>query len=467
MQEFSSFDKQYKKKAALVPVEEMAPYAIDDVLQLHRLYPILGKELDKVSDRLPDIFRRLEMPTLWEILRMERNGFLIDKGFLKAAAIKLDLAVDELGKAIASDLRLPLDEIKLGSTQWLSRTLIDEMRVWGMPPEGRGKTGHFSTATANLEKWAAGAIPGTSAAGRRIAEKIVNLRRYAKLRSTYTLTLIDHADEHGRIHASFNQAGTATGRFSSSNPNLQNIPRPNNDPDLPQIRGAFIARPGWKIIDIDYSQIELRLMAHFSRDPNMLRIYSEGGDIHQMTADACGCSRQHAKGINFGLLYRMWYKKLAIVLSIPEADARMYWDRYFRQYPGVARFQDLTEERAAHDGFITTLIGRVRMLPDIHSPDKMKSSMARRQSINTKIQGSAGDLIKLGMRNIGREIRKRGWDDRLLIVSQVHDELIFECEDSIVEEAAQMVKNKLETVVELRVPLIAEPSIAQTWLEAK
>jgi DNA polymerase-1 len=281
------------------------------------------------------------------------------------------------------------------------------------------------------------------------------------------LTLIDYADVDARIHASFNQTGTATGRFSSSGPNLQNIPRSTDDPELPSIREAFRARDGWKILDIDYSQIELRLMAHFSRDPNMLRIYSEGGDIHQMTADACGCSRQHAKGINFGLLYRMWHKKLAIVLGIPEEDARMYWRRYFQQYPGVARFQDLTEEKASHDGFITTLIGRKRMLPEIHSPDKMKASMARRQSINTKIQGSAGDLIKLGMRNIGREIRRRGWEDRVLIVSQVHDELIFEVRDDVVEEAAAMVKEKLETVVELRVPLIAEPAWAQTWADAK
>jgi len=455
---------------ANVPVHLMAAYASDDVKQLLPLAWKMLEELAAMGDTMLKVFYELECPMVMVLEDMVDVGFLIDTPYLKRIREEMVIEQDTLLKKMAELLQIPPEQVKLGSTQWLSKTFIEQLKWWGIRSDWvRGKNGCYSTASGVLEQIAEGQVPGTTPAGVEAVRLILRHRTVGKLVSTYTNSLYDVVDANGRLHASFLQHGTATGRFSSSAPNLQNIPRePKPEEELPSIRRAFIPRQGFKMLGVDYSQIELRLAAHFSADPIMLHIYQTNGDIHQKTADECGCSRQHAKGINFGLIYGMGPKKLAEVLKIPESEARLYHRRYFQTYAGIGAFQAFTQNMTRKQGYVSTLIGRRRYLPDINSSDWKVKGPAERQAVNTKVQGSAADLIKISMRNLRNKFIEDGvWRKDVFMLSQVHDELLFEVREGCEEYVMGVIKEQMEGSIQLRVPLIAEPKIGGCWAETK
>jgi len=473
MTEFAFF-KEYGENA-LAPIIEMAPYAVDDVRWLGKLLEAkLLPDLANRGEATIKVFEEMETPLLRIVEDMENEGFLLDVDYLHAMDRRLKAIIWDLEKAIAEVLALPVEALRLTSTQWLSRLLIDELGWWGVRTGWvRGKSGLYSTAAAILKEWADGQIKGTTKAGQRVAKLLLRHRGASKLRSTYTVSLVAQTDERGYLHGSLNQVGTATGRFSSSGPNLQNIPVPDTNPDpaarLPNIRQAFIAEPGSVILGADYSQIELRVLAHLSQDASLLQIYQEGGDVHQMTADACGVPRQGAKSINFGIIYGMGPGSLAYTLGVSLSKARQYLESYYDHYSSVKPFQARTKAFARKNGFVTTLVGRRRFLPDINNPDYVKRGYDERKAVNTKIQGSAADLIKIAMRNIQSSFIAKGWvkEGIARMILQVHDELLFRVKEEYVEEVAAEVSLLMETAVKLRVPLIAEPHWGRSWADAK
>ena len=473
MKPFDSLFKQYGMRSGDVPVRDMAPYAVDDVAHLLPLAHLLHSELGKTSEAMLKVFHELECPVIFVVEEMEHNGVLLDFDRLDGLTKEFQVIASEAHARVVKGLSVtlgedvPPEQVKLNSPQWLSRTFVDQLRWWGTNPSTEmTATGAHPTDKEHMEKWAAGAVPGTTKKGAVVADCVLRYKGMTKLIGTYTEKLPRVANEDRRVRCNFRQTGTGTGRLSSSDPNLQNIPM--RTAEGRRIREAFIARPGFKMICIDFSQIELRLLAHFSKDPLLLRAYIEGVDIHQQTADECDVSRAEGKALNFGLIYGMGAKKLAQQLRVPHEQAAKYRARYFRAYERVVPFQEAMKVQARRDGYVSTLIGRRRYLPDIRSRDHAKAGFAERQAVNTRIQGSAADLIKIGMRNIREEAIKRGWNMKTFFTEiQVHDELLFEAADEIVEEAAAMVREKLENVVTLRVPLVADPAIGPNWLEAK
>jgi DNA polymerase-1 len=275
------------------------------------------------------------------------------------------------------------------------------------------------------------------------------------------------ADNQGRVHGSFNQFGTGTGRFSSSKPNLQNIPSSRTkEGDL--IRKAFIAEDGYRLIVADYSQVELRVVTHLSGDPIMTKIYNENGDIHQMTADACNCERYNAKAINFGLIYKMGAKTLSGQIDKTPAEAQEYIDRYFQNYRGVAQFQDKLIAECRRKGYTWTITGRRRPLRNINSTNFGLKNSDERKAINTQVQGSASDIIKIGMRNFYKKLRDQGLSSNdFRIVGQVHDEVVVEVREEIAQMVCDTLQHEMENCVKLSIPLIAEPCIGDSWGEAK
>jgi DNA polymerase-1 len=301
---------------------------------------------------------------------------------------------------------------------------------------------------------------------------VLEYRQLAKLKSTYLDQLPQLADAEGRIHTTFNQVGTATGRLSSTNPNLQNIPV--RTALAREIRAAFIAAPGNVLMSADYSQIELRLMAHFSQDPLLLDAYRTGKDIHTLTAsevfevDAATMdkeTRNRAKAVNFGIVYGISPFGLAAQLGIDQKTAREYIERYFERYAGVQRYIEQTLETVRRDQAVRTFFGRVRPIPDIQSRNPNMRGFAERTAVNTPLQGTAADLIKLAMLRIDAEITRRKLGSRMTL--QVHDELLF---DVVPEESAELeklVKHEMEHVAEFSVPIVAEVGIGQNWRDIK
>jgi len=447
-----------------IPVGPMTQYACDDVKWLDRLSTDLGRKLAAMGEHSVKVFWELEMPIIFILEEMEQNGMRLDVDHLSKVSTDLQNRMTVILQRIRTLLRTNgVDgEANIGSTQWLCRTFIQHLCWW--PPIGaKGKNGYYSTKESHVQKWAQG-VRGTTKAGQEVAELILEYRKAQKLRSTYTESLIDDVQADGRVHASFRQIGTRTGRFSCRNPNFQNIPRKSSV----SIREAFIPRDGFTMMTCDYSQVELRLMAHFSKDETMLEVYTEGGDIHQQTADACGCTRQHAKAINFGLMYGMSPKTLAAQIKAPVNEAKVWWQRYFQKYSAVKEYQGRVITLARATGYSSTLLGRRRYLPEIKSDDWKVKGPAERKAVNTKIQGSASDVIKVAMRNIDRALKDEGyWRDGAFMLSQVHDELIFEVRDDLVDTVGGLIQREMEAAVKLRVPLIAEPSSGPNWEAAK
>jgi DNA polymerase-1 len=366
----------------------------------------------------------------------------------------------EIGRLTEEIYALAGKPFNINSPQQLGLILFEEM---GLPAQGRtGKTKNYSTAADVLEALAA-EYP--------VAGKVLEYRQLTKLKGTYIdalpALLVD-----GRVHTTFNQAGAATGRLSSSNPNLQNIPIRTEMGR--EIRAAFVPEPGWVLVAADYSQIELRLLAHFSRDPVLVEAFQKNEDIHTRTAaEVFGVAplmvtpemRRNAKAVNFGIVYGQTAFGLAAQLGVPKGEAEQYIRGYFARYAGVKEWIDRTVQEVRQRGYTLTLHGRRRPIPDITSKNPNARSFAERTAVNTPLQGTAADLIKLAMIRIDEELRQRGMQARMLL--QVHDELVFECPKDEVEELAALAKQRMERVETLAVPLLVDVGRGANWRDAK
>ncbi|MFP4262283.1 MAG: DNA polymerase I [Halomonas sp.] len=439
-----------------VALEQAAPYACEDVditLRLHReLRPRLEKE-----GRLAEVLEAIELPLVPVLSRMERNGVALDPQRLHDQSRELEARINEL-EARAHELAGR--EFNLGSPKQLGQILFEEQ---GIPVIKKTPKGAPSTAEAVLEELALD-YP--------LPKVIMEHRGLAKLKSTYTdklPRLVNQAT--GRLHTSYHQAVTATGRLSSSDPNLQNIPIRTEEGR--KIRQAFIARPGYRIVAADYSQIELRIMAHLSGDKGLLAAFAEGRDIHAATAAevfgvaldrVSGAQRRSAKAINFGLIYGMSAWGLSRQLHIEQSQARVYIDRYFDRYPGVARYMERIRAQAAEEGFVETVFGRRLYLPEIRSQNRARRQGAERTAINAPMQGTAADIIKRAMIDVDTWLR--GGERDAWMVMQVHDELVFEVAEAQVEDFIAEVKARMQAAAELDVELIVEAESGANWDDA-
>ncbi len=405
---------------------------------------------------LERVYAEIELPLARVLGDMEREGFLVDADALRA-----------LGEEFRAHIALLTDEIEalmgarinLNSPKQLGEMLFDKM---GLPAPKKTQRG-YSTSAEVLE---------TLAAGHEVCAKILEYRKYQKLESTYIDSLLNLQDAAGRIHSRFDQVATATGRISSAEPNLQNIPVRTELGR--QIRRAFIARPGCVLVDADYSQIELRVLAHMSGDETMIEAFREGQDIHARTAsEVYGVPleqvthemRSASKAVNFGIVYGISDFTLAKNISVSRKEAREFIERYFERYPGVKRYMDAAVAEGREKGYVTTLMGRRRYLPELASANFNLRSFGERCAMNSPIQGTAADIIKLAMIRVADALRKGGYKARLIL--QVHDELIVEAPEDEQERVRALLKDCMEGVAALAVPLKTDISVGRDWRECK
>ncbi|WP_027960447.1 DNA polymerase I [Halomonas halodenitrificans] len=439
-----------------VALEQAAPYACEDVditLRLHHeLRPRVAEE-----GRLARVLETVELPLIPVLSRMELTGVALDAQRLHEQSRELEARINAL-EARAHELAGR--EFNLGSPKQLGQILFEEQ---GIPVLKKTPKGAPSTAEAVLEELALD-YP--------LPKVIMEHRGLAKLKSTYTdklPRLVNKAT--GRLHTSYHQAVTATGRLSSSDPNLQNIPIRTEEGR--RIRQAFIARPGYRIVAADYSQIELRIMAHLSADEGLLTAFAEGRDIHAATAaEVFGVAldkvtveqRRSAKAINFGLIYGMSAWGLGRQLHIEQSQAKVYIERYFDRYPGVANYMERIRAQAAEDGFVETVSGRRLYLPEIRSQNRARRQGAERTAINAPMQGTAADIIKRAMIEVAAWLEEGEMD--AWMVMQVHDELVFEVAEAQVDDFIEQVKARMQAAAELDVALIVEAESGANWDEA-
>ncbi len=438
----------------LVPVDKMAEYACARADAVFALVPILAEKLAQINS--VDLFRKVEMPLLYALAAMEKKGVLVDTVLLKQMS-------EELGQLLSISeekiFRLSGEKFNINSPKQLQTILFDKLNL----RKGRKTKDGFSTDVDVLTDLAK---------SHELPAEILAYRSLAKLKSTYVDALPALIDSQtGRIHTSYNQTVAATGRLSSSNPNLQNIPIRTLEGK--RIRQAFIAAPGSLLISADYSQIELRVLAHLSEDEALIDAFAADIDIHSRTAsDIFGVfpqmvsedMRRQAKVINFGILYGMSAFGLAKELGVSNKIAQVYIDGYFQHYKKVRTYLDGILEGARRDGFVCTLLNRRRYLPELKSQVPAVRQFAERMAINTPIQGTAADLIKVAMVNIDHLLTKNNLSARLIM--QVHDELILEAPVKEKEEVMQLVKKEMEEVIKLKVPLKVEIASGKNWDEA-
>ncbi|OJA05576.1 DNA polymerase I [Halomonas sp. QHL1] len=439
-----------------IALEQAAPYACEDVDITLRLQQTLRPQVEN-EGRLAEVLDHIELPLIKVLSRIERNGVAVDAELLHKQSQQLEQRIGELEREA---FELAGREFNLGSPKQLGQILFEEQKI---PVLKKTPKGAPSTAEGVLEELALD-YP--------LPKVIMQHRGLAKLKSTYTdklPRLLNKAT--GRVHTSYHQAVTATGRLSSSDPNLQNIPIRTEEGR--KIRQAFIARPGYRIVAADYSQIELRIMAHLSEDKGLLEAFAEGRDIHTATAaevfgtsleKVSGDQRRSAKAINFGLIYGMSAWGLSRQLHIDRNQAQTYIDRYFDRYPGVARYMDRIRTQAAEDGFVETVLGRRLYLPEIQSQNRNRRQGAERTAINAPMQGTAADIIKQAMIDVDAWLAEGEFD--ALMVMQVHDELVFEVAEKQVEAFIEQVQKRMQGAAELKVPLIVEAESGANWDEA-
>jgi DNA polymerase-1 len=439
-----------------VPVEQAAPYAAEDAEVTLRLHAVLSARLE-VEPSLQQLYRELEVPLVPVLSRIERNGTLVSRDQLAAQSTELGqrmLALEAKAHELAGG------PFNLGSPKQLGEILFNklELPVLKKTPKGAPSTAEEVLAELALDY----PLPAV----------LMEYRSLSKLKSTYTDKLPGMIDpKTGRVHTSYHQAVTATGRLSSSDPNLQNIPIRTEEGR--RIRQAFIAAPGCKIVAADYSQIELRIMAHLSQDPGLLAAFAEGLDVHSATAAEVFAvdieqvsvdQRRKAKAINFGLIYGMSAFGLAKQLGIGRQEAQQYIDVYFARYPGVADYMARTRALAHEKGYVETLKGRRLYLPEINARNRQRQQAAERTAINAPMQGTAADLIKLAMLAVDAWIHSSGVDARLMM--QVHDELVFEVADDAVAGLSEKVAALMSDIGWLDVPLVVEVGTGDNWDEA-
>jgi DNA polymerase-1 len=397
---------------------------------------------------------------------MEQAGVRIDSTVLGDMSNRLAVELDNLaeriykqaGEAMGTDSG---HRFNINSPKQLGDVLFNKMLLPKPMKYGKGKV--VSTAQDVLEELAE---------QHTVPALVLEYRQLAKLKSTYLDSLPQLTDSHGRVHTTFNQVGTATGRLSSTNPNLQNIPI--RTALGREIRAAFIPAPGNVLMSADYSQIELRLMAHLSQDPLLLDAYRTGKDIHTLTAsevfgvDAATMDKEtrgRAKAVNFGIVYGISPFGLAAQLNIDQKTAKQYIETYFDRYKGVQRFIEETLETVRRDQAVRTYFGRIRPIPDIRSRNPNMRGFAERTAVNTPLQGTAADLIKLAMLRIDQFIRDRKLKSQMTL--QVHDELLFDVVPEEAKELQELVKHEMEHVAEFSVPIVAEVGVGQNWRDIK
>ncbi len=416
--------------------------------------PVLKKKLEETGmDRL---FREIEMPLVFTLYDMEQAGVKVEAEALKAYGDQLGTRIVELEKEI---YEMAGEEFNINSPKQLGVILFEKL---GMPHAKKTKTG-YSTAADVLDKLA----PDYP-----VVAKILEYRQLTKLKSTYADGLAGFIGPDGRIHGKFNQTITATGRISSTEPNLQNIPVRMELGRL--IRKVFVPKAGCVFVDADYSQIELRILAHCSGDEQLIQAYREAKDIHRMTAsqvfhtpfdEVTDLQRRNAKAVNFGIVYGISSFGLSQDLSITRKEAAQYIEHYFETYPGIKRFLDDAVAHAKEKGYAVTLFGRRRPVPELKSSNFMQRSFGERVAMNAPIQGTAADIIKIAMIGVNGELKKRNMKSRLIL--QVHDELLIEADEPEEEEVKAILKEQMEHAAELSVPLIADMHTGHSWYEAK
>ncbi len=438
-----------------VDPDRLALYAAEDADYTLKLYEKFLPQLD--DSGLAGLFYDLEMPVSSVLLQMERNGIMIDKAFLKGLASRFEKELKQLQLEIH---QLAGEEFNIQSPKQLAVILFEKL---GLKPVKKTTTG-WSTDVSVLT---------SLAEENELPAFILEYRQVAKLQNTYVEVLPKLANpETGLIHTSYNQAVTATGRLSSSDPNLQNIPIRTDLGRL--IRQAFIPRRAENVfLSADYSQVELRLLAHLAQDPGLLGAFSEGVDVHRRTAsliegiseeEVTSDMRSRAKAINFGVIYGMGARALGRQIKVSTKEATAFIDTYFQTYPGVRIFIDETKEKARRDGWVETLMGRRRLLPQINSDNPRIRSFQERVAVNTPIQGTAADLIKLAMLRIQRRLEQTDLDALLLL--QVHDELVLELPLKNLDEVSQIVRSGMEGALELDIPLLVDINHGSNWSEA-
>jgi DNA polymerase-1 len=440
-----------------IALEQAAPYAAEDAdvtLRLHEALQLLLKDKGELLNVLNDI----EVPLSSVLAKMEQNGVLIDSQLLSQQSQTLAARIMNLEKEVHE---LAGESFNLGSPKQLQHILFEKM---SLPVVKKTPKGAPSTSEEVLQELAL---------EYELPKKIMEYRGLTKLKNTYTDKLpkmIHHRT--GRVHTSYHQAVTATGRLSSTDPNLQNIPIRTSEGR--QVRQAFIARPGYKVVAADYSQIELRIMAHLSKDKGLVSAFSAGKDIHSATAaevfdvpleEVSVNERRSAKAINFGLIYGMSAFGLSKQLNIGRYDAQQYMDLYFERYPGVLSYMESTREGAKQTGYVSTVYGRRLYLPDIKASNAMRRKGAERAAINAPMQGTAADIIKKAMIDVDAWINDIN-DEAILMIMQVHDELVFEIKEDYVDQYVAKIKSLMEKAVALDVPLIVDVGIGNNWDEA-
>lgn len=440
-----------------IHLDKAGPYAAEDADITLRLHQALQARLAQTPSLQP-VLMDIEMPLVPVLAKIERQGALVDAALLHVQSGELGVKMAELEQRAYA---LAGEEFNLGSPKQLGAILYDKL---GMPVLSKTAKGQPSTAEAVLDELALLGYP--------LPEVLMQYRSLSKLKSTYTDKLPGQINPRtGRIHTSYQQAVAATGRLSSSDPNLQNIPI--RTAEGRRIRQAFIASPGYKLLAADYSQIELRIMAHLAKDEGLLHAFRNDLDVHRATAaevfgvaleDVTTDQRRKAKAINFGLIYGMSAFGLAKQIGVDRKQSQDYIDRYFARYPGVLAYMERTRAQAAEQGFVETLFGRRLYLPDINAKNPALRKGAERTAINAPMQGTAADIIKRAMVNVDNWLSESGLDARVIL--QVHDELVLEVREDLVQQVKDEIRQHMGQAAQLDVPLLVEAGIGANWDEA-
>ena len=438
-------------------IDEKADQEIKVCYEAYTNYASVEVLSRKLADtKMDTLFREIEMPLVFTLFDMEQNGIRVEAEALKQYGNQLVGKISDLEREIYEEAG---ETFNINSPKQLGVVLFENMKL----PGGRKTKTGYSTAADVLEKLAP---------EHPVVAKILEYRQYTKLKSTYADGLANYIQDDGRIHGKFNQTITATGRISSTEPNLQNIPVRMELGRL--IRKVFIPEDGYRFVDADYSQIELRVLAHCSGDEHLIQAYKEQSDIHRITAsqvfhipfdEVTPQQRRNAKAVNFGIVYGISSFGLSQDLSITRKEAAKYIDDYFATYPGIKTFLDHAVTHAKEEGYVVTLFGRRRPVPELSSSNFMQRSFGERVAMNSPIQGAAADIIKIAMIRVNQKLKKQKMKSRLVL--QVHDELLIEAYEPELEDVQKILKEEMEHAAKLKVPLEIDMHTGANWYEAK
>jgi DNA polymerase-1 len=443
-----------------VSIEDVAPYAAADAEIPLRLMPILRQRLE--ANNVKDVFEKIEMPLIPVLIDMEFTGIAVDVEFFKTFSHELSQRMVEIQKDIYKAVGY---DFNLNSTQQLSKALFETLKLTPPDSSKRTKSGFYSTAAGVLEDMRD---------QHAVVQMILEYREISKLVSTYLDALPRQVNPRtGRVHTSFSQTGSVTGRLASSDPNLQNIPTRTELGH--KVRKGFVAGPGNLLLSVDYSQIELRIVAHMAEDTAMLDAFRAGQDIHAATAAAIYNvpldqvtkeQRRHAKAINFGLIYGMSAFGLTRTTDLTLAEAENFVKAYFEKFPGVKKYLDGIRSQAAEQGYVETMLGRRRYFPELRNPPNQQiRARAEREAINAPIQGTAADILKVAMIRLPGELEKAGLKAKMLV--QVHDELLLECPQTELEQTVSLVGEVMENAYKLSIPLETDAAWGSNWGDLK